>query len=433
MTIVCGTDFSENATQAELVAAAIAERLGTPLELVHALEPAADLDATVRDAATNLSLRRLGERRELLSKGRALDARTRAVAGSPDEVLLDVAREVGAELIVVSSLGLRKQHRWLLGSVAERVAQSSPIPVLVVRHAESLEAWARGAKPLRVMVGIESTSVSKAALRWVVALGAIGPCEIVVTHVAWPPGEHERLGTHGHMPLDHLRPEVREALVRDLRSFIAGVPGAENLTLQVSPGLGRTDAHLALLAEQARVDLLVVGTHQRALAARFWQGSVSRGVLHRATSNVACVPRSGSEQESIQTFRRVLVPTDFSSLSDRAIPVAYGLVAPGGTVHLLHVVSRKPGEEAVDPAARLRALIPPGAITRGISTEIEVVTEPHASTAIRHAAERLSVDAICMATHGRSGALHAMLGSEAQAVVQHARHPVILVPPERST
>ena len=130
-------------------------------------------------------------------------------------------------------------------------------------------------------------------------------------------------------------------------------------------------------------------------------------------------------------FRHVLVPTDFSALANRAIRTGYGLVASGGVVHLLHVQTRNPSEGDGDPSARLRALIPLGAEARGILTEIEVVREEHAGLAIWHAAGRLGVDAICMATHGRAGASSALLGSHAQEVVHRARQPVILVPPER--
>jgi len=114
----------------------------------------------------------------------------------------------------------------------------------------------------------------------------------------------------------------------------------------------------------------------------------------------------------------LLVPTDFSDLANRAIPVGYGLAGSGGVVHLLHVITRKPGEGDVEPTERLRALIPLGASARGIATEIEIVREEDASTAISHAA-------------GRSGVSRVVMGSQAQEVMQRSRQPVILVPPER--
>src|SRR5262249_16699822 len=159
-----------------------------------------------------------------------------------------------------------------------------------------------------------------------------------------------------------------------------------------------------LLATEAKADLLVVGTHQRAWSARLWQGSVSRGALYHSSCNVACVPRDGrGEYEDVATFRHVLIPTDFSPFANRAIPVGYGTVALGGIVHLLHVVTRKPGEDDLDVTDRLRALIPKGAVARGVFTEVEAIQDENAWAGIWHAAGRLGVDAICMATHGRSG------------------------------
>jgi hypothetical protein len=96
-------------------------------------------------------------------------------------------------LIVLSSLGVKKQHRWLLGSVAERVAQTSSIPVLIVRDSSSIEAWARGDRVLRAMVGVEIGSTSKAALQWAAKLRAVGRCDLLITHIAWPFAEHMRL------------------------------------------------------------------------------------------------------------------------------------------------------------------------------------------------------------------------------------------------
>jgi nucleotide-binding universal stress UspA family protein len=146
-----------------------------------------------------------------------------------------------------------------------------------------------------------------------------------------------------------------------------------------------------------------------------------------------CVPRDETidKQEAISTFSSVLLPTDFSPLANRAIPSAYGLVAPGGVIHLLHVVTRKSGEEDPDPIERLRALIPHGAAAKGVTTEIHVANAEDASAAIWHMAGQLGVDAICMATHGRSGLTQAMLGSQAQEVMKRCRQPVLLVPPER--
>ena len=70
-------------------------------------------------------------------------------------------------------------------------------------------------------------------------------------------------------------------------------------------------------------------------------------------------------------------------------------------------------------------------IVCGTDFSEHAVLAVRAAGAIVHAAGRLGVDAICMATHGHAGALQLVLGSQAHAVVQRARQPVLLVPPER--
>ena len=49
------------------------------------------------------------------------------------ETILQVAAEIGADVIVMSTHGRSGVKRWLLGSIAERVVRHSDIPVLLVR------------------------------------------------------------------------------------------------------------------------------------------------------------------------------------------------------------------------------------------------------------------------------------------------------------
>ena len=434
MTIVCGTDLTEFGGQAAQAGAALASRLGVKLTLVHIID---ELGAELTAASDQRDLyepkhRMIREQAEQLAARFGIEVEQVVLPGIAPVKLVEVARAVGGHLLV---LGARKEQRWALGSVAERVAQTSPIPVLVVREPASLEAWAEGDKALRAMVGVELAATSKAALRWASDLRAIGPCDLLVTQVVSPFGERLRLGISGTGTVapGELPPELVEPLLRDLRVWAGDLPGAGKTTFAVKPGLGLVEAHLALLSSEASVDLLVVGTHQRTGIARFWQGSVSRGVLGRAACNVVCVPATGSEgaEHDVRSFRRVLIPTDFSALANRAIPVGYGLVAAGGVVHLLHVSTHQPGETDATLTQRLRSLVPPGAAARGVTTEIELTREDTACMGIWHASGRLGVDAICMATHGRAGISRTLLGSQAQEVVQRARIPVVLVPPER--
>lgn len=57
---------------------------------------------------------------------------TREAVGDPAEVVVAVARELGAQLVIIGRQGSDFVARTLLGSVAERVVQRAPCDVLVV-------------------------------------------------------------------------------------------------------------------------------------------------------------------------------------------------------------------------------------------------------------------------------------------------------------
>jgi len=289
MTIVCGTDFSENATVAVRSAAALARKLSVALDLVHVVHPA---------LPTRPELERIQDLAREIGFTYGIPVEAHIESGSADERLVEFASARSARLLVVASLGARKQSRWLLGSVAERVAQYAPLPVLVVRQGERLERWVSGEATLRVMVGADRGSLGKEALRWGAGLRAVGSCQLFVAEIVWPPEHYSQVGVSSPAPLDRLRPDLESALLKELEGWAAEVVGPEDASFLVEPGWGRVDTHLTLLAQKHDMDLLVVGTHHRSGIARLWQGSVSRGVLHTAGMNVACIPPATTAAES---------------------------------------------------------------------------------------------------------------------------------------
>src|SRR5688572_6076715 len=70
--------------------------------------------------------------RRQLRGGPFADAVLHVVVGEPGARIVEVAREVDADLVALPSHGRRGLPRLLLGSVAEHVARLAPCPVLVV-------------------------------------------------------------------------------------------------------------------------------------------------------------------------------------------------------------------------------------------------------------------------------------------------------------
>ena len=69
-------------------------------------------------------------------RSRGIDVRTIVKAGHPAEEIVNVAHEVDANVIAMSTHGLSGLKRWALGSVADKVLHASDIPVFIIRAKE---------------------------------------------------------------------------------------------------------------------------------------------------------------------------------------------------------------------------------------------------------------------------------------------------------
>ncbi len=426
--ILCGTDFSIPARRTSDACAALAAKLGTPLVLAHVHQPLLFAGEGLAESVQDASRRMLASEAERLRERGATVEEAFLDAGPPEEVLLGAVESRGAGLIVLASQQKRGfAERLLLGSIAEYVAEHAAVPTLIVRDAEPFEEWVAGKRPLGVFVAENLSSSSDAPLLWAKSLGQAGSCAFTVAYTNWVSDEALRLGLREPSSFFEESPEVHAVLERDLRERTKRLLGEVPARTVVGPRWGRADASLIELAKQAEADLIVVGTRQRRGLARLFDESVSRGALRHAPMNVAIVPQKGvaATEAPLPRFDRVLVPTDFSELSNHAIPYAYALVSPGGMVCLAHVTARF-GSEEKEIARQLRALIPAEAAARGIHSEVSITEDDRTAEGIGHLAARFGADAICIGSHGRSGVQKALLGSVAQAVVEGSRCPVLI-------
>jgi nucleotide-binding universal stress UspA family protein len=443
MSIVCGTDFSEMATHASTAAACLAARMGHRLHLVHALDVWPE--ELLQRPGHPLLLWAEGRLDQEAERLRALGAEvhTHAVAGHADAAVQTAVREHSASAIVIGAIGHRGNSSRRLGSRADRVAQQARVPVMTVRDSASFVAWAKEGRPLRVVLGIDDSQSVENAARWLDGLCKSAPVELTLAHLYWPPEAYHRLGLEGIRSLVDPDPELVQTLEHQFSRRLDGLLHAKVRTYRIEPHLGRLGDGLAGLAAEVRADLLVVGSRERPVFERFWEGSVARQALHAAAMSVACVAGPAPTQAShVPRLRNVLAATDFSELGNGGIPLAYAAASPGGTVHLLHVVraGRPQGlpsgvfqpivettaEVANAAEARLSELIPPGASANGIRTHVYALEASDAADAICQMSERLDVDLMCLGTHGRSGLARAALGSVASRVLAHSRRPILL-------
>jgi nucleotide-binding universal stress UspA family protein len=140
-TIVVGTDGSKPAEEAVRQATELASREGARLHLVAAYPDPQVLREKIAGAATtqNVDMRGVAiavlKRAEHHVRDAGVELETYAREGDPAEVIIQVASEQQADLIIVGSRGLTGIKRFLLGSVSEKVSRHAPCSVMIIRGA----------------------------------------------------------------------------------------------------------------------------------------------------------------------------------------------------------------------------------------------------------------------------------------------------------
>lgn len=142
-------------------------------------------------------------------------------------------------------------------------------------------------------------------------------------------------------------------------------------------------------------------------------------------------------------FKRILVPTDGSELTERAVRSAIQLAQQfGASVQALTVTEPYPysplaeaqpiePQEFLDAEMRLAAqrlkAVTEAAAAAGVPCEGASVEGAQPWRAICDQAQASGADLIVMASHGRSGIAGLLLGSETQKVLTHCAVPVLVV------
>jgi nucleotide-binding universal stress UspA family protein len=142
-TILVPIDFSPNADAVLEWAAHLAEEHGSKMVLLHAYHLPVDFQQlegaylppdfwtqVKADAAENL------DRAAAPLRSRGLNVETVVREGYPATAIEEEARDRNVDLVVIGTRGHSGLKHLLLGSVAERVVQKAPCPVLAVKKHE---------------------------------------------------------------------------------------------------------------------------------------------------------------------------------------------------------------------------------------------------------------------------------------------------------
>jgi nucleotide-binding universal stress UspA family protein len=300
-TILVPLDGSTRAEQALPVAARIARSSGGSIVLVRVVTSPIDFAWSVMESPTAMQeaidedIAKAKEYLTTITTLAVLDGivvKTEVLPGDAALTILPIARSSHADLIVLCSHGETGFKRWVMGSVSQKVARHSPIPVLILREGAGgpTNLHPEGPRPVRVMVTVDGSPFAEAALAPAAYLSAFlsAPAqgELHIARVLRIPDF-----TRGTSPeADKVIADAQEYLKRIEQQFNEGELASLNLSVTSSVSI-ETDIAGALigLAEDGaegengeqveRSDTIAMATHGRGGPQRWVLGSITERIL----------------------------------------------------------------------------------------------------------------------------------------------------------
>ncbi len=303
----------------------------------------------------------------------------------------------------------------------------------------------------RTLVPIDGSESSLQALRTAAALLRGRGGEIVllnVTNVGEVTGESlDPIWAGDSAPTIAAMHAQAGAALREAADEAAEL-GAAVRTLQCD---GDPVATIAEAADELDATLIVIGSHGRRGAARFFMGSTAEGVLRTCSVPVMVVgpaaPRS-DESTGGRRFAKIVVAVDDTEASDTGVQLAVKLAADeGATIYFVHVVTAvellgaaaaladsvsTPGAELHEAARALVRQAMSKANARGVVAHGKI-TEGQPADEILQVASARGADLVVIGSHGRRGVRRFILGSVAENVARRSSVPVIVARPEAGT
>lgn len=285
--VVVGVDGTEGSIEALRWAAHEAARRRCPLHVITCAELPVAVEAGlvgtgVVDEATVSGMvadrRAVNERAVQLARtfGLALAVSGEVVVGSAGYAITGSTEP--DDIVVVGATSHPGRLTDVLGSVATMVAHRARGPVVVVHGTER-----RDAAIARILVGVDGSPGSDAALEWAVEEAFRCSAELTLVHGWTYPYVGPRTGIsepRNEMRLDAMRTlEASAKLAKDLAP-----------SLRCHPIVCEQGPAAAILASAREADLVVVGSRGLGGFASLVMGSVSRTVLQHSPVPVVVVP-----------------------------------------------------------------------------------------------------------------------------------------------
>jgi nucleotide-binding universal stress UspA family protein len=189
--------------------------------------------------------------------------------GSPAEVIVSMAEEQKADLIVMGARGLGPVKERVLGSVSHRILTLAPCATLIV------QGPVKGMK--QILLPLQSSSDAEAAIRFLRLKPFHEEVEVTLLTVlpsTEPPWPGKTAAAE----------KLEEQALQSARGYIDGVVERLRAIGYQAQGIAKLGTPSDMILQEAairRSDLILMGTSGRQGITRFVLGSVSHAVLHK--------------------------------------------------------------------------------------------------------------------------------------------------------
>jgi nucleotide-binding universal stress UspA family protein len=291
-----GSSFGEHAIP---LALALARRSGAVLHLLHVLEP---VETAFPEAPLppdhGLGPALHARQREYLDR---LHKRLEGVTPVPVRATLldgDVpagvwayAREVSADLVLMTTHGRGAVGRFWLGSVADRLLRHLAMPMVLTRPHEGPIDWTREPEVRHILLPLDGTPVGEEVIEPAVTLGALMGAAFTLLRVLRPvlPSplvlEPPSVAAGVQELTDRVH-GLHEQMRREAEGYLDGVAARlRDSGLAVSTKVTFEDQPARAIlreGEPPAADLIALGTHARGGLSRLLLGSVADKVIRAA-------------------------------------------------------------------------------------------------------------------------------------------------------
>lgn len=296
-TILVPLDLSEKSYRALEFAAPLAQRFGATLHVVHVYEGARQLSsiatAPLLWSDAELARQLAGQvQRRCGAHLRTEDCHIRL--GKPFREIIETARELKADLIVIATQGRSGFKHLTIGSTAEKTVRHAPCPVLVVREATRgpVKTGLEGIVLEKILVPVDFSECAKESAKYASVFATQVGADLLLINVTHPPDYTAADPTI--VPPDW-PPLVQTArlLAADRLEEVLNFLPLVGISAETEVAVGTPIEKLVEATGRPDIDMVITSTHGYTGLRHVLLGSTAEQLVRLARCPVLVVPSHG--------------------------------------------------------------------------------------------------------------------------------------------